>query len=277
MKTIQEVLTLATDYLQNKAHSNPRKDAEDLLAALLKCKRLDLYLRFDQPFQENELVILREWIRRRGQGEPLEYLTGETEFFDLPLKLSSSVLIPRQETEILASKIAEKIEKGSVSSLWDLCCGSGALGLSLKKKFPHLEVSLSDISKEALGIARQNAEKNNLHVFLLEGDLFAPFVGKTTDLIVCNPPYISESEYLRLDPSVRHFEPRRALVGGPDGLDFYRRLALEAKSYLKPGGLLCLEIGYDQGEEVLKLFSSWKKIILEKDWSGKDRFIFGTL
>jgi len=274
MKTIQEVLSLAAEYLQNKSLHNPKREAEDLLAALLKCKRLDLYLRFDQPLQENELVLMREWTKRRGLGEPLEYLTKEVEFFGVQLELSPAVLIPRQETEILASKIAEKVDSQKIKSLWDVCCGSGAIGLALKKKFPQVEVSLSDISKEALDVARRNAQKNSLNVNLLQGDLFAPFTDQKADLIVCNPPYISESEYLKLDPSVRHFEPKRALVGGEDGLEFYRSLATEAGGYLRPGGVLCLEIGHDQGEEVLKLFSLWKKKILEKDWSGKDRFVF---
>jgi release factor glutamine methyltransferase len=278
MKTIQEVLTLATDYLRAKSFANPRKEAEDLIAAVIKCKRLDLYMRHDLPLEESELAILREWIKRRGQKEPLEYLTKETEFFHVQLEITPAVLIPRQETEILASKVAEKIKEGKHTVLWDVCCGSGALGLSLKKKFPYLEVTLSDISEEALKLAQKNAEKNLLDIKILQGDLFAPFEGQKTDFIVCNPPYIAESEYEALDHSVRLFEPKMALVGcnDNDGLEFYRRLKAEAKGHLKPGGWLCMEIGHTQGEQVLKLFAEggWAKCFLEKDWSEKDRFVF---
>lgn len=276
MKTIQEVLTLATDYLRARFLSNPRKEAEDLMAALLKCKRLDLYMRHDLPLEENELGILREWIKRRGQKEPLEYLTGQTEFFHVLLEITPAVLVPRQETEILASKVAEKIEEGKHRILWDVCCGSGALGLSLKKKFPQLEVVLSDLSQEALKLAKKNAIKNLLDVKVLQGDLLTPFEELQADFIVCNPPYIAANEYEALDPSVRLFEPKEALVGGDDGLEFYRRLKSEAKGYLKPGGWLCMEIGHTQGKQVLELFSKggWAKCFLEKDWSGNDRFVF---
>lgn len=276
MKTIQEVLTLATEYLQARSFESPRKEAEDLLAAALHCKRLDLYMRYDQPLVEGELELLRQWIKRRGQKEPLEYLTGKTEFFHLPLNITPAVLIPRQETEILASKIAKKIEQLNPESLWDVCSGSGAIGLSLKNKFPHLEVTLSDLSEEAVKVAEGNALKNLLDVRVLQGDLFAPFGAYQADFIVCNPPYIAEGEYEALDPSVRLYEPKRALDGGEDGLEFYRRLSSTAKERLKPKGLLCMEIGHTQGGSVVELFSKagFAKVILEKDWSGNDRFVF---
>ncbi len=217
---------------------------------------------------------MREWTKRRIKGEPLEYILGEVEFFDAKIAITPDVLIPRQETEILASKIAEQISGPIV--LWDVCCGAGAIGVSLKKKFPMVTVFLSDISPKALEIVQQNALMNQVEVETLLGDLFAPFSGKKADIIVCNPPYISEAEYASLDPSVRDFEPKGALIGGVDGLEFYRRLAAEAPAYINAGGKLILEIGHTQGEALIKIFSHspWKKGILEKDWSGKDRFFF---
>jgi release factor glutamine methyltransferase len=277
MKSIGEVLALGAQFLKEKGIEQPRKSVEEMLACCLQCSRLDLYMRFEQPLEEKELEALRNMTKRRAKGEPLQYILGEVEFFDVLLSLSSSVLIPRPETEVLASLIAEKLdaEKGPLI-LWDVCCGSGAIGLAMKKKFPHFSVSLSDLSKGALEIARCNAEKNGVDVAFFEGDLFSPFMGKQADLIVCNPPYISEGDYLLIDPSVRDFEPKSALVGGEDGLVFYRRIAQEAFDFLRPGGRLCLEIGHDQGEAVLKIFSqtSWKNPLLKKDWSGKDRFFF---
>lgn len=280
MKSIGEILLLAARFLKERGVEHPRRDVEELLASFLRCKRLDLYLHFDLPLEEKELEALRNAIKRRAKGEPLQYILGEMEFFGAQFLLSPAVLIPRPETEILVSIVAkcfcanEAQEQSTI--LWDLCCGSGVIGISLKKKFPWLTVVLSDLSKDALAIADQNANKNQVEVTLLAGDLFAPLVGKRADLIICNPPYISAGDFAQISPSVRDFEPKLALVGGEDGLVFYRRLAGEAPAFLNPGGRLYLEIGYDQGEAVSKIFSHepWKAGRLEQDWAGKDRFFF---
>ncbi len=276
MKTIKDVITLAAQHLEQKGIERPRRDVEDMLAHLLGCKRLDLYVQFDRPLDEKELEALRVYTKRRAKGEPLQYILGEIEFFGASISVSPAVLIPRPETEILASKVAAMIDPQKPTVLWEICCGSGCLGISLKKKNPMLKVNLSDISKNALEVARQNAVKNAVDITFLEGDLFAPFFGQKADIILCNPPYISQKEYDALDPSVRDFEPKIALVGGEDGLAFYRRLAEEAPAFLNRGGKLCLEIGYEQGEAVMQLFSQsqWKGKTLEKDWAGKDRFFF---
>lgn len=284
MKTIQEVIILATEYLFTKKVAAPRRNAEDLLAFVLKCKKIDLYLQFDRPLQEEELALFREYIKRCAKQEPFAYIVEEVEFFGVQLCVSPAVLIPRQETEILASKVAECIEAKGINGkqpaaqecvLWDLCCGSGALGLSLKKKFPFLEVVLSDLSKEAVEVARRNALRNQLQVTIYQGDLFSPFHGKKADFILCNPPYVSTDEWEELDASVKHFEPKMALDGGVDGLAFYRRLK-EGVSFLNPRGVLYLEIGHQQGDSVSQIFSSevHVKKKLEKDWSGRDRFFY---
>jgi release factor glutamine methyltransferase len=273
VKTIQELIQLSTLYLQERKVERARRNAEELLSHILGLKRIDLYLQFDRPVEEKELARLREWLKRLAKGEPLEYITGEVQFFGCRIKVDPRALIPRTETEILADLIAKRIQG---KTLWDLCTGPGTLGLSLKKALPHMEVSLSDISPDALALARDNARENGVEVEFLLGDLLAPFAGKVADAVVCNPPYISIQEYIEIAPSVRDYEPKGALVGGERGTEFYERLAAELPPFLKSGGQLFLEIGAAQGVAVKEIFQSdpWVKLELLKDWSGKDRFFF---
>lgn len=277
MRTILEILNLSTDYLTRKGIAQPRLQAEELVSQSLNIKRMDLYIQFDRPLVDEELAKCRAWLQRRGQGEPLQYIHGQVEFFDCMIKVTPAVLIPRQETEILVDKIAKILTqktslKGKV--LWDLCCGSGCMGIALKKRFPELTVCLSDISPEALAIAIENINSNAVEVELLEGDLLLPFKDRSSDFIVCNPPYISEKEFSSLDVEVRVHEPRQALVSGESGLEFYERLARELPSHLNHGSKVWFEIGTNQGEAVQKLFQGafWKKSWVENDWSGHERF-----
>lgn len=163
-------------------------------------------------------------------------------------------------------------------TLLDLCTGSGCMGIALKKRFPALNVYLSDISPEALAVARENAAANDVEVVCLQGDLFAPLDGIKVDYLVCNPPYIAEAEYEHLSREVKDFEPRLALVSGESGLEFYERLALELPGHLNLNARIFLEIGSNQGPAVIKLFSQpiWKDAALLKDWSGHDRFLIAT-
>ena len=271
MKPVSEILTASTAYLEKQGVGRPRRLAEELLAAVLKLKRIDLYLQYDRPVVEEELTQVRDGVKKLAKGHPLEYLLGSLEFYGCQIRVDSRVLIPRPETELLVDLIKKKNPTGV---LWDLCTGSGCIGIALKKKLPHLEVTLSDLSQEALALASDNSRLNGVEVSLLQGDLLAPFQGKKTNLVVCNPPYISAIEYEALDPSVREFEPRLALLGGERGTEFYERLSAELPQYLTPGGQVFLEIGFAQGEAVKKIFSShfWTKQTLFQDWSGRDRF-----
>ena len=273
MKTIEEVLSLATEHLKGREVDKPRRVVEDLLSYALGIKRLDLYLQFDRPLIEPELEKMRELLKRKSAGEPLEQILGEVEFYGCKISLTPDVLIPRPETEILADLIAKEVKSGV---LWDLCTGSGCIGLSLKKKRPLLNVVLSDICPKALAVAKKNSEKNHLQVGIRQGDLLQPFFGEKADFVVVNPPYISKSIWKKLDPSVRDFEPSSALVGGESGLEFYERLAAELPAYLKSGSKVFFEIGYDQGEALKSLFSCppWTKVRLLKDWAGHNRFFF---
>lgn len=276
MKTLLEVLISSTEYLTKKGVLHPRRSAEKILQHALQLNKTDLYLQFDRPLSDKELDLLRPLLRRRGEREPIDYILQNISFCDLSLTITKDVLIPRQETELLAEKVTAILKnEGSMEGkrLWDICTGSGALGLSLKKRFPSLGVILSDISAEALAIASKNAEDNQLDVSIVQGDFIKPLQGEVVDYIVCNPPYISEEEYMQLSKEVRDFEPEVALKGGEDGLDFYRLLAGNISSILAPEGKCFLEIGYQQGALVRKIFEGFAGRI-EQDWSGLDRFFF---
>jgi len=278
MKSLLDVILLSETYLKERGVSRPRREAEDLIAFVLKLKRLDLYLQFERPLNEEELEKCREVVKRRGKREPFAYICQEIVFSDLVLKVTPHVLIPRQETEILVEKIAVKLATIPLDNkiLWDMCTGSGCIGLALKKKFPQLNVFLSDISKEALLIAEENARLNNLEVHFRSGDLFEAFKGEKCDFFICNPPYVSEDDYRLLDPEVRAFEPKLALVGGKRGLSLYERLSKELKNYFNSNFLAWFEIGTGQGIEIKKIFNDQRiySSHIEMDWAGHDRFFF---
>ncbi len=278
MKTIAEILSISSTFLSERAVLRPRRSAEELLSSVLGIQRMDLYLQHDRPLVESELEAIRPLLKRRAAGEPLEQILGECEFFHCRLALTSDVLIPRQETEILVDLVAKKLGEKPVSDriLWDLCTGSGCIGLSLKKAFPEMSVSLSDICPKALALAKKNAQANGLSVDFRQGDLLEPFFGEKADVILCNPPYISRAEYEALDPGVRDFEPRQALLAGERGTEFYDRLAKELPHFLRAGAQVFFEIGSTQGEAIQRIFNpcQWSRSSLLKDWAGKDRFFF---
>lgn len=271
MKPLLEVVKLSAHYLENCGIADPRRQAEELIADALDVSRMQLYLEHDRPMQESELSLIRERLARRGKGEPNAYIRGHVEFHDLQLKITPDVLIPRQETAILVDMVIRFLSQQDLQGkiLLDLCCGSGYIGIALKKRFPQLQVMASDICPKALAIARENAAQNQCEVEFLQGDLFEPFNGRKAHYIVCNPPYVSEQEFLSLDREVKAHEPRHALVGGPTGLEFYERVAKELPHVLEPDGKVWFELGHTQGGALSKLFPGGE---LLQDWSGKDRF-----
>ncbi len=278
MKTLGEVLTLSSHYLKERGVERGRFLSENILAHVLGCARMDLYLKWDYPFSEKELAEYRPLLARLGRKEPVEYVIGEVFFFKERFRVDKRALIPRQETEILLDKICKRLAqldlKGKV--LWDVCSGSGCLGLSLKKIFPDLHVVLSDLSEEALDLAKENGARLGACVEYIHGDLLDPFIGQKADFFVCNPPYLSAEEYRAADSSLRDFEPKLALMGGTSGLEIYKRLADDLPQHLFPGALVFFEIGFSQGEAINKIFSSeaWISSCLEKDFAGHDRFFF---
>lgn len=271
MKTLREVSKLSEEYLARKGLSSPKIEAEWLVTGALGLKRIHLYTEPERPIEESELTKLRLLLERRGKREPLQYLLGEVEFLTCTLEVTPSVLIPRPETEILADKIINSIKEPESKVLWDICTGSGCLGIAIKKKVPALTVILSDISPAALSIATKNAQKNNVEVECRLGDLLEPFKGEKAHFVVSNPPYVSEVEFEVLEPEVKEFEPRGALVSGPSGLEIYERLSRELPAYLHKGAQIWFEMG---PPDLQSLFSApyWCDKLIEEDWSGNKRF-----
>lgn len=278
MKALGDVLRIATQFLQRKKIERARRSAEELLAFILKKSRLDLYLQYDLPLEEKELEHFRSLLKRLSLKEPIEYILGEVDFYNCTFFVNRSVLIPRLETEILLDHICKRIEIKELSpkNAWDICTGSGCLGIGLKKKFPYIDVTLSDLCPAALDVALLNAKQNQVKIEVLLGDLLEPFQGKKADLIICNPPYVSLSEYEVLDFSVKGYEPKHALVAEEDGLFFYRALSRQLPFFLQRGAKVYLEIGSTQGLKVRDFFteSHWARVSIEKDLAGHDRFFF---
>ena len=277
MLNISELLPLATTFLAERKIEKPRRLAEDLLAAALNMKRIDLYMQYDRLLVEAELEIMRGYLKRCATGEPIQQIIGEIEFYGCRIAINRDVLIPRQETEILVDLVVKKISQQPMKDkvIWDLCTGSGCIGLGIKRACPDLAVIMSDVSPKALALAQQNAERNQLIVELRLGDLLAPFKGQTADYIICNPPYVSFDEFAALSSSVRDYEPQIALLGGKTGLEFYQRLSVELPQYLSPNAQCFFEIGASQGPGVQEIFqgSPWRLVSLQQDWARHDRFI----
>jgi release factor glutamine methyltransferase len=253
-----------------------------LICSILKCKRLHLYLNFDKPLNRTELDILSDYVVRRSKREPLQYIIGETEFMGFPFKVDKSVLIPRPETEILVESVVTFTQKNIKESysVLDIGTGSGNIAVSLAKLIPNCEITALDCSERALSVAKLNseinltAEKIELVLFNLlqsDGSLLQNF-----DIIVSNPPYISNEEYDKLEPEI-FFEPKSALTDYGDGFLFYDRIMKFGKNKLNQDGLLAVEIGYQQGDKVGAMFQqNGFEIETIKDYANIDRVVLGV-
>ena len=247
-----DILEETSRFFAARGLENARLQAELLLAAVLDIKRLDLYLQFERPLHTEEVDVYRDYVRQRVQRVPVQYILGATAFRELELTVTPAVLIPRPETEVLVDVALELLPTGGRAL--DLCCGSGAIALSLKRELAEVAVVATDISQAALAVARANGASCELEIEWLSGDLFAAVEGDF-DLVVSNPPYVKSGDLYRLEPEVRDHEPRLALDGGADGLDCYRRIAHQASDHIRPGGYLLLEVGDGQSAEVEKLLA----------------------
>jgi len=260
--SIKRLLEWTSEHFTNAEVHQPRLCAELLLAYVLQCQRIDLYVKFDYCPEESQLSRYRELVKRCGAHEPVGYLTGKAHFFSLELAVNSNCLIPRPETETLVAQAINfcrhQTHRPTVEVL-DLCTGSGCVALAIAANVVETEVVAVDNSAAALQIAQKNAETHDLQgrITLLESDLFAQ-IDKTEkgvfDLIVSNPPYISTSEYEKLDRTIRDYEPQDALLAGGDGLEVIRRIVADAESYIADDGAIMIEIAYDQAEVVRALF-----------------------
>jgi release factor glutamine methyltransferase len=256
--TIKSLLAWTTNYLNDKGIESPRLEAELLLAHALACKRIDLLVRYDEEPAAAVKASYRELVQRRADRWPTAYLVGTREFFLLPFVVSPAVLIPRPDTETLLMAALAELKTVDAPRVLDLGTGSGILAISVAHKQSTAYVTAADISPDALAIARQNAARHGVaaRVRFVQGDLFTAVPeGEQFDAILSNPPYVTTSEWATLDAEVRDHEPKLALDGGPDGLAFYRRIAVEAPRHLKPGGTLLLEIGDSQADAVTALLT----------------------
>ena len=282
--TVLQAIQRSVDFLAKKGVESPRLHAELLLAHVLQVPRMKLYLDFERILTEDEQNSLRELVRRRGQREPLQHILGSACFCGLDLAVNGDVLVPRPETEILAElgwqflKNAAAKPGSAPPSALDFGTGSGCIAIALAVQCPAARVSALDISPAALALARQNAAKHAVdsRIEFLAGDGFAALPANTRfDLIISNPPYIPAAEIATLDPEVRDHDPRPALDGGTDGLDFYRRLAREAAAFLRPGGHTMLEFGDGQETAVAAAFEVEKWIVesVKPDYNGRPRIL----
>jgi len=274
--TVLKVLQSSTEYFKKRDIESPRLNAEHLLAHVLKQKRIELYLQFERLLAEAELAPLRELVRRRGQGEPLQHLLGTVEFAGRVFLCDKRALVPRPETEQLVELLKAQLPVSN-SQILEVGTGSGVIALSLAANFPNANVTATDISEDALALARGNAERLGLtnRVEFLTGDLLQ-YVNHVYDLIVANLPYVAVPDRAALSREVLH-DPEVALFGGERGDEVVRRLIEAAPSRLRPGGLLALELGLGQADDLAALMveKNYHDIRKEADYAGVTRFLFG--
>lgn len=251
-------------------HNIDESDAEWIYAITLGINRSELNQQ--RMVKPGETRKINEIVEKRLTGRPLWYIIGDVEFYDCTIKVDERALIPRPETEILAQHVVKSVEEGD--KVLDLCTGSGCIAVSAAKhlKGKKVQITATDVSDAAIMLARENANYNSVDINFVQSDLFSRVHGRF-NLIVCNPPYIKSAEIATLQSEVRDFEPRIALDGGEDGLEFYRRLAREVSRYITRGGLLMLEVGEGQAQDVLKLFDKREYAMVVKDFAGVDRFL----
>ena len=289
MKT--RILVKEGEYQLSKAFCmDPKIDAQELYCYLTGLDKVSLFLKAEEEVDLETEEKYMELIRKRAERIPLQHITGVQEFMGYTFKVNPHVLIPRQDTETLVTEAAKTIQSTPREKLsffeklkgrkeWDvldLCCGSGAVGISLAKICSNVKVTATDISAEAVETAEANAEDLRVKVRFLTGDMFEPVKGRKFDMIVSNPPYIRTNMISILQEEVKDHEPLNALDGGRDGLDFYRTIVEKAADFLKPEGFLLMEIGHDQGEDLRKMLKDsgkYSPAAVIKDLPGRDRVV----
>lgn len=269
--TIRELLKTARQRLEAAGVPDATVDAAWLLGAVLHMKSLEVQVKGDKTLTAEQEAAFEALLLRRIAREPLQYILGETDFMGLRFLTRPPVLIPRNDTELLCQKALERLMPGD--RVLDLCTGSGAIAISLALLAKDISVDASDISPEALKLARDNAALHKANVNFMEGDLFDPWQGQRYDMICCNPPYIPSKELAGLQAEVR-CEPMLALDGGDDGLDFYRRLIKQASQHLKGQGYLLLEMGDGQGTQLASMLAfDFNEILIYDDMAGLPRLV----
>lgn len=279
--TCSQALAWTASRLGQAGVSSSRLDAELLLGKALGCERVDLYVNPSRPLTTDERAAYRGFIQRRLAGEPVAYITGTKSFRYLTLSVTSAVLVPRPESELLV-EAALKFAGGTPIVAADIGTGSGAIAVSIAKEIAGSTVYATDASKAALEVANANAEAAGVaeRIRLFCGDLFDPLPGDLVgklDLVVSNPPYVAADEFEILPREVASFEPRVALDGGPDGTDFHQRLVAGTPELLRDGGMLVMEIGAKQGMIVSDMMAGrFEDVVVHKDLAGLDRVVTGV-
>jgi release factor glutamine methyltransferase len=282
--TVTEFLNWGTRRLDENRVENPRMNAELLLAHSLGLSREGLYIRLKDELTEEAGLRFKELVRRRLSGEPLQYILGKQQFWSIDLRVDPRVLIPRPDTEILVAQAVSILSAMSCSAppfVLEIGTGSGAVAISVRKEVKRIRMVATDLSRDALLVARENAKGAGLlgEIQFLCGDLFSPFRRSESglfDMILSNPPYISLTEIEKLSTEVRDHEPRVALNGGADGLDFYRAMAIQAPCYLRTGGWLLVEMGQGQGVGIKNLLEErggFSEPEFVRDLSGMERVL----
>ena len=283
--TIRRLLEWTGGFFTKKGVDQPRLSAELVLSHVLNCPRIKLYTDYDRVLADRQLVDFRDLVRRAGEQEPIAYLTGRAHFYTLELAVTRDVLIPRPDTETLVENVMQSARHQpglEAARVLDLCTGSGCIAVALAKHLKSATVLATDISDQAVAVARGNVSSLGLadRVTVEAGDLFDPIKrvvdARPFDLIVSNPPYIPSDQIATLDRSVRDYEPRLALDGGLDGLAVHRRILAKAADHLTPSGRMFLEIAFDQGpaaREMAAAFEAFEDARILKDFGGRDRVL----
>ncbi len=285
--SVKAALDWTSTFLAEKGDEHPRRSAEWLLSAATGLSRVELYAFHDRPLSDSERTTLRESVRRRAAGEPLQYVTGEVAFRHLVLKVRPGVLIPRPETEVLVDTVLPEVrrvlaERAEVL-VADLCTGSGCIALSIASECPGAAVFAADVSPLAVEVAAENASRLGLAetVTTLSGDLFSALPAGslgTLDVVVSNPPYIPSGDVPELPAEIAGFEPHLALDGGHDGLDVYRRILAGAREWLRPGGLLAVELDERMVRKAAAEAVEWyEDVRVVSDLAGRDRIVSARL
>ncbi|OGQ17328.1 MAG: protein-(glutamine-N5) methyltransferase, release factor-specific [Deltaproteobacteria bacterium RIFCSPHIGHO2_02_FULL_40_11] len=277
--TVKKLLDWAETYLKNQGFQKPRIDAEYLLADVLQKKRLELYLKFDQPLSVEELTKFKAYLKRRTLFEPLQYILGHQAFWSFEFKVGPGVLIPRPETEFLVETVLKSIPKDGPVHILDLCTGSGVIPITVALERKNASFVAIDSSQKALRYAKENAKTHGVEdrIQFLEANLFDPLSSKDIfDIIVSNPPYVAEKEWETLDKEILMFEPKEAFVAGPEGTVFHYTILKKAKSFLKKGGTLFLEISPEQSLTLKTFCKDLKGVISTEvlcDYTHRERVL----
>lgn len=275
---VGELICSGGRMLSEKGIGTAYLDAEILMGHVLGCGREDVFVRYNEMLDQARIDCFMELIERRRKREPVAYITGRKEFFSREFIVSHKVMIPRPETETVVERVMDIIALNNIKNMLDLGTGSGIIAITVSLNFPELQICATDISDDALNVARKNAMLHGVQsrIEFVKSDLFSGlYPGEKFDLIVTNPPYIPSGIIPLLDPEVRDYEPRVAIDGGPDGLDVIRRIARDSPRYLEKGGFLVMEIGEGQGPSVLEILkgSNYIDCMIFKDLSGIERCI----